>query len=588
MSDTLSDVEALRHELTDLRQRLEVAEAIVRAIDQSEVDAFVVRPGGAEESEVLVLGNADRPYRLLIERMQQGAATLARDGTILYSNRRLAEMAGSERPGLSGCSLFDLVAVRDRAAVQAAVTRGSREPTETAVTLAPEGADELRVQLTVSPLLDGSGLACAVVSDLSSQREIERQRERLLQEEAARAVADHTARVLREADQRKDVFLATLGHELRNPLGALGNGLHVLRLKQSGEAVVQRTHEILARQLDTLVRLVDDLLDLSRLTQGKISLQRSRFDLRQVVGRALDTCQAQIAERRHHLETTLADQPVLVEADEVRVTQVLTNLLNNAAKYTPEGGRIALRVEASPARGDAVLRVSDTGIGIAADVLGRIFEPFAQVDTGTPRATGGLGIGLTLSRSLVEMHGGTLTASSQGPGHGSEFVVRLPLAKAQREPTTLRGPLTGRPEPRAARIPTRILVVDDNCDAAESLGLLLRHLGHEVRLEHCSLQVHESVLAFQPAVVLLDIGLPDIDGYEVARRLRSDPRCRGVLIIALSGYASDADRRRSLAAGFDGHCAKPIDVRELDRLLSLAAPAPRDPQSDDAASAAAD
>jgi PAS domain S-box-containing protein len=562
------DLEDLRRELADLRERVEVSEAIVQAIDRAEVDAFLVRGRGDSDEEVLVLGGADRPYRLLIERMQQGAATLSRDGAILYSNRRLAEMIGSQRPGLSGCLLSELVAERDRDVAALLVSRGCHETAECELSLATESGEELPVQLTMSPLLDESGLTCAVVTDLTRERAQQRQRERLSQESAARAAAERTAGILLEADRRKDVFLATLAHELRNPLAPLRNGLQALRLVRPEEADFQSTHDMLTRQIETLVRLVDDLLDVGRLTQGKIRLQRSRFDVRQAVDRAVETCQALLAERGHRLEVSAPKHALIIEADEVRVTQAITNLLNNAAKFTPGNGDISLAVE--PAAGEAVVRVRDTGIGIPADLLGRIFEPFAQADTGPGRMSGGLGIGLTLARSLVEMHGGSISATSEGTGRGSEFVLRLPLADSQVAPVA-----QARPAPTQARGRARVLVVDDNRDAAQSLGVLLGRLGHEVRLEHSAPQVHASVLAFRPDVVLLDVGLPEMDGYDVARGLRADPRCRDVFIVGLSGFAAEADRAQARSAGFDEHRAKPIDLAELDRLLSRATSSPR-------------
>jgi signal transduction histidine kinase/FixJ family two-component response regulator len=554
-------LEELNREVADLRLRLELAEAVVAAIDRAEVDAFLVRRGGAHE--VVVLSDVDRPYRLLIECMQQGAALVAADGTIHYSNRRLEALLNQDHQLPPGKRLQDLVLPADRDATEAAIARGCLDGTSVEVAARHESG-VLAIELSLSPLLHDGRLACVVATDLTNRRAQERHREVLAQEQAARHAAEQRAALLRESDRRKDAFLATLAHELRNPMAPLQNGLMALQLGDLDEAAVIRTHAMLTRQMETLVRLVDDLLDLGRLTQGKIRLQRERLDARGAVTRALETCQPVLQERQHRATADLPGEPVHVDADPVRLTQVLINLINNAARYTPSGGEIVVSLRR--AEREAVLCVRDTGIGIPAAMLGRIFEPFAQIES-EDGSSGGLGIGLTLARSLVEMHGGRILAHSEGPGRGSEFSVRLPLAEAPAPRV-----VDMRPAPASTQR-SRILVVDDNRDAAESLAVLLGHFGHEVRLQHHAPDVLRTAREFQPDVVLLDIGLPLMNGYEVAQALRQDAHCRDVFIIGLSGYASHEDRARAMRAGFDEHRAKPIDLGDLQELLARPRPA---------------
>jgi signal transduction histidine kinase/CheY-like chemotaxis protein len=394
---------------------------------------------------------------------------------------------------------------------------------------------------------------------------------------------------LADADTRKDEFLAMLAHELRNPLAPIRNALHLVRLgSQETRREVRKAHDIIDRQVDNLVRLVDDLLDVSRITRGKIQLKKECVDLAEVVARAVEGSRPLIDARRHTLEVTLPPDPVPVDADPVRLAQVLWNLLNNAAKYTPEGGRIALTVErASGARSlpdEAVVRVRDTGVGIPAEMLPRVFDLFTQIDRTLDRAEGGLGIGLTLVRRLTELHGGTVQAISEGTGKGSEFVIRLPmlpaesLAGRQQKPpgTSGQGKLTSR---------RRILVVDDTVDSAESLAMLLRLLGNEVRTVHDGRFALETAVAYRPEVVLLDIGLPGMDGLEICRRLRQQPDGDRALIVALTGYGREEDRQNSQEAGFDAHLVKPVELESLQELLARPEPGRQEPTGAPEASA---
>jgi two-component system CheB/CheR fusion protein len=380
---------------------------------------------------------------------------------------------------------------------------------------------------------------------------------------------------LAETDRRKDEFLAMLAHELRNPLAPIRNALYVLRTAGAQEPAADQARNILERQVHNLTRLVDDLLDVSRITRGKIQLHKEPVELATLVARALETSRAFLAERGHRMTVTLPPQRVFLEADPTRLEQVLTNLLNNAAKFTEPGGSISLTAEVAndPASSgerqrphEVVLRLRDTGIGIAPEMLPQVFDLFAQADRPLDRSQGGLGIGLTIVRRLVEMHDGSLEAHSDGLGQGSEFVVRLPALPVP--------PGNGVGEVPVAR-PTaapaqrrRVLVVDDNRDSIESLALLLRMQGHEVTTAYDGPSALEKAAAWRPDVVLLDIGLPMMNGYEVAQRLRQQPGLEKTVLAALTGYGQQEDRRRSKAAGFDHHLTKPVDLPVLQAVVA--------------------
>jgi signal transduction histidine kinase len=385
--------------------------------------------------------------------------------------------------------------------------------------------------------------------------------ERLRQEALANK---KIAEALREADRRKDEFLAMLAHELRNPLAPVLNGLHVIKQLEKSDTTIARVREIMERQVQNLARLVDDLLDVARITHGKINLRKGLVDVATVVKKSVETHSSQIEGRRQQLEISLPVDPAYLEADPARLEQVLTNLLNNASKYTPEGGRIQLT--AGKEGNQIVICVKDTGIGIPVEMLPTIFEPFQQWSTAAGQSQGGLGIGLNLVRQLVELHGGTVRASSAGPGLGSEFVVRLPAVseKLKREAGGTRDSGSRSISATAKR---RILVVDDNKDAAKSLAMVLRLDGHEVRVAHSGLAALAIAEAEQPEVIVLDIGMPGLDGYEVAQRLRQRPGAEGVLLVALTGFGQEDDRRRSQEAGFDCHLVKPVAPDDLKRLL---------------------
>ena len=369
---------------------------------------------------------------------------------------------------------------------------------------------------------------------------------------------------LRRASEAKDQFLALLGHELRNPLAPIRNALEILRAGKADSTTAARMHEMMERQTTHLVRLVDDLLDVSRITRGKIELRREPVELGAAVRRAVDSHRSLLEEHGHRLRLSLPAEPIVLEADPTRLEQILFNLLSNAAKYTPGPGHIDLSVARDD--GQAVVRVRDDGIGIRPEMLGRVFEPFAQADRLPERVQEGLGVGLTLVRSLAALHGGTVSVASEGPGRGSEFVVRLPCLPPRATPAraAVEAPASARTGRRL-----RVLVVDDNADSAESLALLLQMAGHEVKMAHDGPSALAAARAHRPEVVLLDIGLPaGMDGYEVARRMRPEPGLERSLIVAVTGFGQEEDRRRAVHAGFDAHLVKPVDLKQLSRLLA--------------------
>jgi len=384
----------------------------------------------------------------------------------------------------------------------------------------------------------------------------------LQKKEAARGLAE---RELRAADQRKDEFLAMLAHELRNPLAPISTGAHLLKLLHSDNAQITQTCAIIARQVEHMTGLVDDLLDVSRVTRGLVSLSTQVLDLRKVVDDAAEQIRPLISTRRHTVVLDLPLDAATVKGDHKRLVQVVANLLNNANKYTPEGGRIALRLVQDD--GEYVLSVTDDGIGMEPQLVARVFDLFSQAERTPDRSQGGLGLGLALAKSLVELHGGSVRAESAGLGKGSTFTVRLPR-HTQELPLTIaqsRGQAT-------AATPLKVLLVDDNLDAAHTLQLFLGAAGHTVEVAYCGADAVDVARVFEPDVCLLDIGLPDFDGNELARRLRRMPQSTGATLIAMTGYGRQQDREAAMAAGFDHYMVKPVNTVELsDRLADIAA-----------------
>lgn len=413
------------------------------------------------------------------------------------------------------------------------------------------GAPPRTVTASGQALRDDAGrMLGAVVSlhDISASREA--------------ALLRESREQLAEADRRKTEFLATLAHELRNPLAPISNGLHLLRLARD-DGAREKAREMMERQLRHLVHLVDDLLDVARISSNKVELRRERLDLQAVLAGAVETSAPVISAAGHALEVHMPDHPLPVWGDPTRLAQIVSNLLNNAAKYTPRGGHIEL--SAREEDGQAVVRVKDSGMGIPADELPKVFEMFTQVGRHQHHAQGGLGIGLALVKRLVELHGGSVEAHSGGTGAGSTFTVRLPVADGQAHAQE-GGAADGRTS--HARAPFRVLVVDDNVDAAESLAALLQIEGHQVQIAHDGDTAVRLAGEFRPRVIFLDIGMPGKDGYQVARELRGRGETRDAILVALTGWGAQEDRARSRSAGFDHHLTKPAGLASVEALLA--------------------
>jgi PAS domain S-box-containing protein len=405
------------------------------------------------------------------------------------------------------------------------------------------------MELAVSEFaLEGKRFFTGIIRDITDRKTMERELHELVAE-------------LRQVDQRKDEFLATLAHELRNPLAPMRNSLEIMKQAEGDRALVAPALGTLERQLSQMERLIDDLLDVNRINRNRLELRRETAQLQSIIEQALEVSRP-LADRFHHrLTVDLPDQPIWLFADPVRLAQVFGNLLRNACKYTDPGGQI--RLEAKQQNDQTVVTVSDNGIGITPELRSRIFEMFVQSDSSIERAQGGLGIGLTLVKRLVELHGGTVSAHSEGSGTGSQFVVHLPIAVEQSQPTPAE-PIDEAPTIEGMRI----LVVDDNRDAATSMALLLRMSGGETLTAHDGQDAVSKADAFQPHVILLDIGMPKMNGYEACRAIRQTPHGKDAFIVALTGWGQDEDRQKSRQAGFDGHLIKPVEKSALIQLLS--------------------
>lgn len=410
------------------------------------------------------------------------------------------------------------------------------------------------VSLSVSPIKDGEGNvigAAKIARDIGPQKRLE-------------AELRQHAEELAEAHRQKDHFLAMLAHELRNPLAPLRTGIHILRQPQTTSEMRERTREMMERQLRHLSRLVDDLLDVSRVMRGMIHLQSENLDLRQLAGTVVEDRRSVLEKSNLSLVLDVPEQPVWVMGDATRLTQILSNLLDNSVKFADGGRNVTVRVAADTEARQALLSVRDEGMGIEPDLLPRLFTPFLQADRSLDRSRGGLGLGLAMVKGLAELHGGSVAASSEGMGRGAEFTVRLPLAEGPREMSE------SADSEQSAKKRLRILVIEDNHDSAESMRLLLELLGHEVRVAHSGPGGVAAAKEWRPEVVFCDIGLPGMDGYETTRQLRRLPGMARALVVAITGYGQDADVERCKEAGLDGHFLKPVDLTTLQDLLAKA------------------
>lgn len=677
MRDDAATSDELVREMEELRLRLEEAESTILAIRSGHVDAFVVTCD--DRDEVFTLETADRPYRLFVQSMQQGAVTLDGDGTILFCNDYLADLLKTPRERMAGTALVEFVREEDLAVYHSLLPAGQGE-----LSLRRADGTSVPVGLDIHPLIEDPRTVtlCVLVTDLTEQKHYEQlktaqtalrqseQRFRQLadampqmvwaarpdgyidyynerwyeytgfprdeygqqswqailhpddvercikvyfgciqaetpyqieyrfkdgrsggyrwflgraipvRDESDRIVRwfgtctdiddtkklqeelSHTAAKLSEADRRKDEFLATLAHELRNPLAPIRTGLELMKMVDD-PATIEEIRSTMERQTQQMVMLIDDLMDVSRITQGKLQLRKCRVKLADIVRSAVEASSPFILEAGHELTVAIPESPIFLEADPHRLAQVLSNLLNNAAKYTKEGGRIWFIAERQ--ENEVVVTVKDTGIGIPAEMLERIFELFAQIDRPMERGYTGLGIGLTLVKSLVEMHGGRIDVRSEGPDQGSQFCVRLPLLREWVVPETR----LNRPEQNGARSSKRrVLVVDDNKAAADMLSMVVKMLGNEVRTAGDGWQAVTVAAEFLPDMVVMDLGMPRMNGYEAARHIRQQTWGEKMMLVALTGWGKEDDRQRTHEAGFDHHLVKPAEPAALQELFS--------------------
>ena len=534
-------------EIEGLRARLEEAEETLRAVRSGEVDALVVT--GADGERVYTLQGADHPYRALIESMQQGAVCLGVDGTVLYCNRRFAGMVATPQEKVIGAAAAGFVLAEQRPLFAEMLRQGRGAGGRGELLLARGDGPPIPAEIVLSSLpLGDAEVVCMVVSDLTEQKKHQD---------------------LLEVNRRKDEFLAMLAHELRNPLAPIRNALYLMKQGDVDRAPAEEVRTMMERQVEHLARLIDDLMDISRISTGKVELRPEEVDLANLIARATEVSRPLIEQRGQLLSVDLPAVPIRLRADPTRLEQVIDNLLTNAAKYSDPGGRIALSARLE---GDwAVVRLKDSGIGIAPKKLPHIFDLFVQAEWRLERSQGGLGIGLSLVRSLVGMHGGQVSATSEGLGLGSEFVVRLPALPSR--PQAAPAEDLSFVAPKAEELPRwRVLVVDDNADSAQSMALLLgRMWGQLVEVALDGEEALARASSFRPDLVLLDLGLPGLSGYDVAERLRGPAGSDAPMLVAMTGWGNDDDLRRSSAAGFAHHLVKPVD---LDRLRALIAEGP--------------
>jgi PAS domain S-box-containing protein len=538
-------------------------------IGASKIVRDITRQRQADERERQLAAEATAAnvkFRAFFEQGALFAGIMDLDGTMIEPNRLSWEGCGFTREQIVGKPFWEgpwwtpsppLMEQIKAASAQAAAGQTFRAEMPYFVA---DGSERM-VDITIQPIRDDTGRVLYLAptgNDITDRKRAEAERKRL-EDELRRLAAD-----LSEADHRKDEFLAILAHELRNPLAPLSNMLEVLKRTDGDGEVLRQARDTMARQLGQLVRLVDDLLDINRITHNRLELRRSRIELAPVIRQAVEACRPLAESAGHELHVSLPAEPAHLYADPARLAQVFGNLINNSCKYTTPGGHIW--VSAERVGGEVVVTVKDDGIGIPPDKLDSIFDMFTQVDRSLERSQGGLGIGLTLVKRLVEMHDGSIEAKSAGEGRGSEFVVRFPVLAAASKAA---------PGPAAAAQPARahrILVVDDNTDSAVSLAMLLNITGNETFTAHDGIAAIEAIEEHRPEVVLLDIGLPKLNGHEVCRRIRAKSWGKEIVVIALTGWGQDEDRRRAQEAGFNGHLVKPVDYGALLELLSSLAP----------------
>jgi PAS domain S-box-containing protein len=563
---------------------LQTANGVLHARQQAERELIVMKDALERTTQELSRALASQQeleselrqqrewFRVTLSSISDAVITTDIRGNVTFLNPVAEAMTGwssGEARGLPLERVFNIVNQHTRQRVENPVEKVLREGlivglTNQTALLARDGG-EVAIENCAAPIRDSNGEvsgAVMVFHDVTARRRVEADSERLYKAAQIEIANRESAEAaLRDADRRKDEFLATLAHELRNPLAPIRQAALISKALGATEAQKRWSHDVIARQVQHMSLLLDDLLDISRVTRGRLALRMQPTDLASVIEAAVETARPAIDGKRHVLSVEMPTEPVRFTADPLRVAQVLSNLLTNAAKYTDPEGQI--RLTAGCESDDVVIRVADTGIGISAAALPRVFNMFSQVHSTTDRSEGGLGIGLALARGLIDLHEGKLEASSAGLGCGSEFTVRLPRRAVTEAPHG---------ESNAAATSDmirhrRILIADDNRDSAETLAALLRMDGHEVTAVHDGPVALSAFVELKPQVALLDIGMPGLTGYEVARKMRQLASGASLTLIAITGWGQDVDKARAVAAGFDHHLTKPVDPRRLAELL---------------------
>jgi PAS domain S-box-containing protein len=500
----------------------------------------------------------------IVESSDDAIVSKTLEGTIRSWNRaaeRLFGYGAEEAVGQPITLIIPPERLQEETQILQKLRRGERIEHFETVRVAKSGR-RIDVALTISPIRDGSGAivgASKIARNITERKAAEQAQQRTIGE------LRRAEEALREADRRKDEFLAVLAHELRNPLAPIRYAVAMARKEDRHEARKRQAQAIIERQVEHMGRLLDDLLDVSRITRGTLMLRRRAVDLATVVAAAQESARPLIDARNHTLTVRLAEAPIRLVADPVRLAQVLANLLINAAKYTDAGGHIEL--EAAREQDELIVSIRDNGMGISAEMMPRMFTLFAQASPAIERSEGGLGIGLSLVRGLVQLHGGTVSAHSAGVGQGAQFVVRLPIG----DPGAMECAEESAPPRLPAPSALRLLVADDNCDSAATCAALLEASGHTVSVAHTGREAFDLACRVQPDALLLDIGMPELNGYQLAQRIRGTSWGRGALLIAITGWGQEQDKQRALAAGFDHHMTKPIDPHGLEALLQRAA-----------------
>lgn len=511
----------------------------------------------AEERAQIIQAEQER-LRVTLASIGDAVISTDSEGRVTFLNPVAESLTGwttAEASGVSLSEVFRIVNEETRRSVENPALRALREGVIVGLAnhtiLIGKDGSERPIDDSAAPIRDAKANtigAVLVFRDITQRQRTERETAQLYRD-------------LREADRRKDEFLAMLAHELRNPLAPIRSALAVMRRAGNDTQIAEESRGIVERQVVQMVRLVDDLLDVSRITRDKLELRKARVDLASVITNAVETASPAIEQAGHELTQEIPSVSIFLEADPTRLAQVFANLLGNSARYTPPGGRIWLSAEARV--GEVLVRVRDNGIGIDAEHLPHIFDMFSQASPLLAGSQGGLGIGLTLVRQLVELHGGTVEANSDGVGRGSEFIVHLPTA----DPPPPIPETSAKTEPSLPPCARRILIVDDNRDAADSLATMLRLMEHTTCVAYDGQEALKAAEAFLPEVALLDIGMPRMNGYEAARQMRKQPWGRGLTLIALTGWGQEADKRKALEAGFDHHLTKPVEIAALEKLL---------------------